>query len=407
MALTVEKLNDDTTFIFAFAPIFAPKKAGPKFPGAFTILMDPWLTGNATIGHPGFQTARHTGKCALESLASLKEPVDLIVISQDFPDHCHQETLCTLPADTGTKILATPSAAKKIWSWKHFDPSVVHVLKPYNSEKKDTVTRVSLPSYTSTSAKGEITIANIPAKRDVTGLHNAIGITYRPPASMLTAMNDQTVNLSDLIAPPISPKLRQTRSAINLTESSGLRFLKRPRTASSPRQDSLNPLSKTQTLPDRPATNACSRERSDSVVEKSKPRAHIEKTLSIVYTPHGVNYATLSSYLEHHLYPANDTTRLTALFHCINTEENPWLLGGKVANGAPGGVAIAQDLRAKYWFSAHDEKKELKGVSTTWLRSTKYSIDEVRKMLATGEVETETETEVHTLGVGETIRVEG
>jgi len=119
MSLTVEKLNDDTTFLFSFAPSFAPSNNKRKLPGAFTILVDPWLAGQSSILHPVFQLANHTAPAAIKSLAELKEHPDLIIISQDKPDHCHRETLCSLPANTRTRILATPAAAKTIRAWKY------------------------------------------------------------------------------------------------------------------------------------------------------------------------------------------------------------------------------------------------------------------------------------------------
>ena len=227
MSLTVEKLNDDATFIFAFAPPFAPQTNNRKFPGAFTILIDPWLQGSSSYLHPSFQEAQHTGRCTINSLSDLQEPPDLIIISQEKPDHCHQETLCSLPKNTTTTILATPPAAKKIRSWDYFDEDTVQVLRPYNPKDDDSVFRTPLPSYTSSSSEGEITVANVVTKYDVTGLHNAIGITYRSPGSILSALKRESVNLTELLnhqsprpsTAPTQPRLRQSKSASRLTLS--------------------------------------------------------------------------------------------------------------------------------------------------------------------------------------------
>ncbi|KAH9810519.1 Beta-lactamase superfamily domain, partial [Teratosphaeria destructans] len=189
MAVTIEKLNDDTTFLLAFAPAFAPKaKLHRHFPGAYTLLLDPWLAGSSSLLHPTFQISHHTADCAIRSLADLDPPPDLILISQDKPDHCHRDTLCALPPHTTARILAVPAAAKKIRSWRHFDPDVVEVLRPYHPASHHTVLRIPLPAYTSTSSAGEITIANIATRRDLTALHNALAITYRPPGSLLSAV---------------------------------------------------------------------------------------------------------------------------------------------------------------------------------------------------------------------------
>lgn len=422
MALTVEKLNGDTTFLLAFAPPFAPTspKANRKFPGAFTILIDPWLAGQSSILHPAFQVSHHTSACAVQSLAEVPHQPDLIMISQDKSDHCHRETLCTLPRDTSTRILATPAAAKKIKSWKHFDSSVVHIIKPYSAAKPSTIIRITIPAYTSSSATGEITIANIPTKRDMTGLHNAIGITYRPPGSMLTAFEGEIVRLTDMMDPSsTSPKQHKARSAIKLAEiPSSPISLTRPRASSTPRPVFLDPLGRSQTLPEHPAYRT-ERTRADSAHSHSRlfsraEKDHIlaanqEKTLSVLYTPHGLSASTLQPYLTHHLHPTTASAPLTALFHSLTREENPWFMGGVVANGAPGGVELARLLRARNWIGAHDEVKDNRGVATSWLRTKGYGVREVEILLGEGQagrdVDVDLATRVRVLGVGEGVRI--
>ncbi|KAI7169840.1 receptor-activated Ca2+-permeable cation channel, partial [Hortaea werneckii] len=425
MSLTVEKLNDDATFIFAFAPPFAPQTNNRKFPGAFTILIDPWLQGSSSYLHPSFQEAQHTGRCTINSLSDLQEPPDLIIISQEKPDHCHQETLCSLPKNTTTTILATPPAAKKIRSWDYFDEDTVQVLRPYNPKDDDSVFRTSLPSYTSSSSEGEITVANVVTKYDVTGLHNAIGITYRSPGSILSALKRESINLTELLnhqSPRPStartqPKLRQSKSASRLTFSrskdASLRAPStpkgRPRTASSPRKPTFDTesIDKTYTSPSRPPAippGLGTRSRTDSHTSTTtttttttttqsplNTTAHREKPLTVLYTPHGISLSSLQPYLTHYLEPQQASSnsnsspplpsnlknpppstpsfRLTALFHCLSTETNPIFLGGTVAHGAPGGIKLAKALHARNWFGTHDEVKVLKGWSTMWIRT--------------------------------------
>ncbi|KAI7347597.1 hypothetical protein KC354_g13898 [Hortaea werneckii] len=492
MSLTVEKLNDDATFIFAFAPPFAPQTNNRKFPGAFTILIDPWLQGSSAYLHPSFQEAQHTGRCTINSLSDLQEPPDLIIISQEKPDHCHQQTLCSLPKNTTTTILATPLAAKKIQSWGYFDEDTVQVLRPYNPKDGDTVFQASIPSYTSSSSEGEITVANVVTKYDVTGLHNAIGITYRSPGSILSALKRESVNLTELLnyqsprpsMAPTQPKLRQSKSASRLTlgrnKDASLSAPStpkgRPRTASSSRKSTFDTesLDKTYTSPSRPPAippGLGTRSRTDSHTSTTSTTttqsplnttAHREKPLTVLYTPHGISVAALQPYLTHYLEPqqassssnsSNSTPsplpsnlknpsppappspppfRLTALFHCLNTETNPIFLGGTVAHGAPGGVKLARALHARNWIGTHDEVKVLKGWSTMWIRSTRFGVEEVRGMLRDGggggEEEEEEEgkkkkkgkkgkgtgggigdntTEVHCLKAGGRLRVEG
>ncbi|TKA69390.1 hypothetical protein B0A55_08678 [Friedmanniomyces simplex] len=412
MSLTVEKLNDDTTFLFAFAPSFAPKSTKRKLPGAFTILLDPWLAGQSSILHPVFQLASHTSTCAIRSLADLKELPDIIIISQDKPDHCHRETLCSLPKNARTRILATPAAAKTIRSWKHFHPDTLHVMAPYYPDTPGVVTRIRLEPYTSSSSAGEITIANIVTKYDLTGLHNAIGITYRPPGSLLSAVGGDTISLSELSRPATSPgSIHKVRSAVRLpnTESAPTTPPARQRAVSAPRPNFLDPLGRSETINTETATPPPELRRVDSKAE-TLTRRHKEKPLSLLYTPHGLSLPALQPYLSHHLQRIR-ALPLTALFHCLHSEQNPLFLGGLVARGAPGGVEIAAGVEARYWIGAHDEAKALSGLATRWIRSRRYSREEVRGMLWEREsgrgVRRREGTEVRVLGVGERMRIDG
>lgn len=193
MSLTIQHLNTDCTFLLAFSPAYTTADHPHRFPGAFTILIDPWLSGHSSILHPSFQYTKHTDKPHITSLADLKQDIDLIVISQDKPDHCHRETLCSLPKHKHVNILATRAAAKKIISWNFFDPKLIHIIPPYQPECKDTLITITLPAYTSTSAAGELTIAHLPTKRDLAKVHDAIAITYRPPSTIFSAHSQPTL----------------------------------------------------------------------------------------------------------------------------------------------------------------------------------------------------------------------
>ncbi|KAM0710330.1 hypothetical protein Q7P35_002692 [Cladosporium inversicolor] len=220
MSLTIQHLNTDCTFLLAFSPAYNRKgeEHHPhKFPGAFTILVDPWLSGGSSILHPTFQYTKHTDKPHITSLADLQQPIDLIIISQDKPDHCHRETLTSLPKHKHVNILATRAAAKKIKSWSFFDESHIHTIPPYNPhDKKETLITIALPAYTSTSSPGELTIAHLPTKHDLARVHDAIAITYRPPATIFSSpqttpsSTPQTQTLSLLYTPHgISPQTLQ------------------------------------------------------------------------------------------------------------------------------------------------------------------------------------------------------
>lgn len=395
MSLRIQQLNADTTFLLTFSPPFALERYEDTYPGDYTILIDPWLTGQSSILHPAFQVSHHTSEPAITTLRELKKDKqpDLIIISQDKPDHCHKETLCFLPKNTDIDLLATPAAAKKIRSWKHFDEERVHVMQPYSSKDPDSMVRIPLPGYSLNSNDGEITIANIPTKHDVTKLHNAIAITYQPPSSIFTSdsCGDKDGDESSFNPPDRS---------LNVAHSSP----QQPRTASSAARPAfLDPLQKTISVPKSTFSEQSSQSsRADSGIARvASNTSNAEKVLSIVYTPHGVSSRVLTQYVDNHLKPLN-ALPVSALFHSINTEENPKLMGGVVAAGAPGGVALAKSLGVKHWIGAHDELKDNRGMATLWIKSRQYDVSEVRKML---EEAGESETKVHKLAVGKELRI--
>ena len=90
---------------------------------------------------------------------------------------------------------------------------------------------------------------------------------------------------------------------------------------------------------------------------------------------------------------------LTALLHSFDRVQNPWWLGGNISAGLPGGLEIARNLLARAWISAHDEDKKNSGISVSNVKTRKYSVDEVRAMVA--KVNTNVKTEVRVLDVGD------
>jgi hypothetical protein len=345
MAMNVKPLNADTTFLIDFIPSFAPSNATARFPGSFTILIDPWVTGSSSVWSEAFQISHHTTSPCISSLRDIPEP-DLIIISQDKPDHCHKQTLCTLPADSRIHILATPVAAKLIKSWKYFTHATIGTMQPYSSKIESSVIRIPIPGYSLTSKGGEVTVSYMPQKMDPTRLHNAIGLTYRAPNSKTTSVNGSVVNLLNLPPSPQDSPMAGVFSEIPADQDD---FFTAP--------DSLMELEG-----DLPTVPPC------------------EKTISVLYSPHGVCYAALESYAASFL-AKESALPLTALFHSINTEENPWFMGGVVAAGYPGGAEIVRNLGARFWISAHDEVKDNQGWSVTWIKSTVYSAEEAQQKL--------------------------
>ncbi|EPE29195.1 hypothetical protein GLAREA_00355 [Glarea lozoyensis ATCC 20868] len=317
MSLKIKHLNSDASFLLSFEPIptsFPPTPGQSSTP--FTILLDPWVSGPSKIWHSKFSTSKHRIPACISSLTELPEP-DLVIISQSKTDHCHRETLTQLPPSGGkTVILAEPAAAKIIRGWKHFDAEKVVTLPKWEEprgRKTSTVHRVPVPALSPEGSRGEVTIAYMAQKADLTGLHSAVGITYRPPTSQ------------DMfpLTPPASPHSGQSFATTH-----------RP-----------------------------------------------DRALSVIFSPHGCSYKTLSPYVASHLI-TEAALPLTALLHCFDRITNSWYLGGNICSGFPGGLAIAQNLCAQTWISAHDGDKESTGFAVTNLVVEKYDREKVESIVS-------------------------
>jgi hypothetical protein len=333
MSLTVKSLNGDTSFLLVFEPPAAPLASPGLFPGSFTILVDPWIVGPSIILNSIFSHTEQKSQPCISHLKELDLEPDLILISQHKPDHCNEQTLRQLPPDCETTILGTPAAVKRIQSWKHFRPEFVQPLPKYVEGDGNSVHRVILPPPTPRGTCGQVTVTWLPAKRDLTGVHHAIGITYRPPCTPLS-MQSSTHYLDLPMSPPVTPT----------------RFPMSPMTPSSPRTIVPSPYN------DR------------------------EKTLSVIYSPHGVSYDMIKPYAASHLV-SESALPLTALLHSFDSVENPWWLGGNISTGSPVGFEIARNLYAKAWISAHDADKTNRGWAVQRTRIGQFAAGEVKKML--------------------------
>lgn len=337
MSLRIKHLNADSSFLLIFSPPYANYDPQGTYPGSYTILVDPWLSGPTKIYSSRFALTRHTVPSCIDSLADLPDP-DLVLVSQDKPDHCHKETLLQLPPSTSATILGASTAAKKIRSWKHFDPSKVHSLTRFDASHDETIRRIRIPSVSPGGAAGEVTIAHLASSRDIIGLHNAVCITYRPPSTVLSGKEGSYVNLP--MTPPTTP-------------------------------------------PANPVTRLSSS--SSSTIYPSPVGPNREKTISIVYSPHGLDYSLVQDYARKHLV-AEAALPLTALFHSFDRVVNPWYLGGTVCAGSPSGLEIARNLLAEVWISAHDEAKIVSGLSVKSTKTTKFSIEDLERLLNGDEV---------------------
>ncbi|KAI9784294.1 MAG: hypothetical protein M1839_002355 [Geoglossum umbratile] len=345
MSLTVTHINADSTFLLTFRPAASTTApALPPSPGyphdSFSILLDPWLVGESTIISSLFSVARLSVPACISSLRDLPSPPDLVIISQEKPDHCNEKTLRQL--DPGSKsgdstpsktplILAVPKAAKLIRSWKHFSPARVQVLERWDpgSSKENNIRCLPIPASSPLGRPGEVSIAFMPNKWDLSGLHNAIGITYRPPSTR-HVLGDSP------ITPPASPLL-----------------------------------SPASTTPFQTSTSYT---------------AIQDRTISVIYAPHGVSYSVLRPYASQHLVK-EAALPLTLLLHSFDRVQSPWWLGGNVSAGSPGGVEIARNLQTRCWISAHDEVKDLSGWVIPYMRTSVHTREEVEALVGMEDTE--------------------
>ncbi|MCJ1480974.1 hypothetical protein MMC06_001130 [Schaereria dolodes] len=393
MSLTVKHINGDSTFLLTFSPLDndLPFPGPPPSVGTFSILVDPWLSGPSTVWHPRFAVTKHTVPACITHLSELPPP-NIILISQDKPDHCHEATLRQLdPSLRDGIILAVPAAAKKIRGWKYFKSSRIFSLPTFSDKSLDSIVRFSIPSPVPGAEPGEATIAFIPAKRDITGLHNAMGITYRPPLATTPFC--------------ITPELTEHPTALSAfkfpfqgTHVSDHEFPPTP-------PDS--PTLTSSTAPTTPSTinNHFSLKSSHSTNSSITSSNHISmsgrpKTLSVLYSPHGVTYSHIIPYASSHLVLAA-ALPLTALLHSFDRIQNSWWLGGNISAGLTGGIEIAQNLLAKCWISAHDEAKEDSGLAVKTIVAKRTPVEEVRELVERGRSGGKVGIDVRSLDSGE------
>ncbi|OTA64690.1 hypothetical protein K449DRAFT_463745 [Hypoxylon sp. EC38] len=386
MALTVKHLNSDASFLLSFEPVIPEFAQGTVSPRPFTILLDPWITGPSKIFHSKISISTHIYPACISSLSELAAPPDLVIISQHKSDHCNEATLRQLPASgTNTLILAEPAAARLIRSWKYFDQKKIRTIERWEDPRltgRQSVVRVPVPPATAGGQPGEVTVAFIPQKRDLAGLHAAIGITYRPPPT-----HNLRVHLPTLSKPPTPPATPNTPStqASNTTSINTLAgpdgLLLPPSPPVSPH--SLRSVQSASTLlpsPARPSLNVYfPRSTSQNLIRPATSNG-TTRPLSVLFSPHGISYAHLSTYVTSHLV-AEAALPLTALLHCMDSISNPWWLGGNICAGVPTGAEIATRLGARVWISAHDGEKDVRGLATGMLKTRRWKREEIEGAL--------------------------
>jgi Beta-lactamase superfamily domain len=196
MSVTVKHLNADSSFLLLFSPDAQPSSPQESNPlnTTYSILIDPWVQGPSIVTAPWFAITKRVIPACVQHLSELDEP-DVVIISQNKPDHCHGETLRQLRPEGKTIIAAEPGAAKAIKSWNHFDPARVLALPKFDPHRKFSYATFYIPPLSPGGHRGTVTVSFIPAKNYMTGLHNAIGITYLAPTHTKSVASVPTVDL--------------------------------------------------------------------------------------------------------------------------------------------------------------------------------------------------------------------
>ncbi|KAK7032319.1 hypothetical protein VNI00_013278 [Paramarasmius palmivorus] len=112
MPVTLHHLNADSSWLISFSE--------PHF----TLLLDPWFTGSQVDIHPLFSSQSHvvpsefnTIQELSSSLSTQNKQIDAVIISFEFSDHLHKETIEGVGGLGETQFFALPRAAKILRSW--------------------------------------------------------------------------------------------------------------------------------------------------------------------------------------------------------------------------------------------------------------------------------------------------
>jgi len=155
----------------------------------FNVLIDPWLSGPQVDVAGWFSTQSHVEESKVRNIAGVeslalrteqndleeavetfgdKSMIDVVAISHEFTDHCHQATL--VQVDATVPVFAPAKAAALVRSWKHFD--TVIDMPSFNSKTCDwrTVSLAPLPSW--------LSVSRVMEERDALHLHSAVMIAW-------------------------------------------------------------------------------------------------------------------------------------------------------------------------------------------------------------------------------------
>ncbi|KAK9418447.1 putative Metallo-beta-lactamase domain-containing protein [Seiridium unicorne] len=157
-------LNADTTWLLSLP--YPPSTERSARRTRYNILLDPWFQGPQSDVASWFSTQWHLVAPSVQTIEELNgllaeveqddtqeesqhlsaTYIDVVAISHEFTDHCHEATLKELPRST--LVFATEKAAELIESWKHFDTVVTTPgFSSSTSDWQKALSKAPLPSW--------------------------------------------------------------------------------------------------------------------------------------------------------------------------------------------------------------------------------------------------------------------
>ncbi|CAD6442138.1 4a9076f8-9a16-4c78-a8a9-465f846a8d69 [Sclerotinia trifoliorum] len=132
----ITHLNADTTWLLSIP--YPPTAYNPLSRSYYHILIDPWLRGGQSDVAAFFSQQWHANPSAVQSIQEVEDVIkgieeaankkavvgdeswiDVVVVSHEFTDHMHKDTLLEIPSTV--PVFAASKAAAAIISWVHFD----------------------------------------------------------------------------------------------------------------------------------------------------------------------------------------------------------------------------------------------------------------------------------------------
>ena len=129
-------LNADTTWLISLP--YPEDKSAPSGRLRYNIIVDPWLRGSQSDVASWFSSQTHIIESSVQSILELDTiladiedgllgdaagtpatRIDLVAISHEFTDHCHEATLREI--DPKVPVFSTAKAVELMRSWNHFE----------------------------------------------------------------------------------------------------------------------------------------------------------------------------------------------------------------------------------------------------------------------------------------------